>query len=246
MKNKTKTTLITLVTSFTIIFPLSTFTTLKIMKNMLQKNNTKLSNENKYVIPKNQDITILLTICESFPQTAEIYILLKLSAHDDQIIIGELPKKLKLKHKEKYEELEKLYEFGGINLAKQTLENQLNIEINNTIKLDHNAINGIMNELGGFKIQQNNIQKIIYGKTFYNYLYENPIKTLVQLKNNFNKKTNLNKFFVTLSNLSQTDISIYDFEIRKNGLKKLINSKDIKLTLLKKEQNIAKYKKILS
>lgn len=244
MTNKTKITLITLIISFTITFPVSTIATLKIMKSTPQKSNVKQLN--KYTIPKTQDITILITICENFSKTAEIYIIIKFSAHDNEITIGELPKKLKLKHEKSNQEIEKIYEFGGINLIKQTLENHLNIEINNTIKLDHNAIDGITNELGGFKLQQNNEQKIIHGKTLYNYFYQSPIKALLQLKNNFNKQTNLNKFFITLTNLSQTDISVYDFEIRKNGFKNLIRNKNIKTTLLANELDIMKYKQIFN
>ena len=114
----------------------------------------------------------------------------------------------------------------------------MNIDIDKIIKLDYNAISTIINQLGGIKIPLKSIKddkknyKILTNEEHNKILNKDPIKLLLLLKNNFNKKTNLSSLFATISNLSSTDISIYDFESRKKGFENMIKENKTNINIV--------------
>lgn len=261
MKKNIKTTLLSLIISFTILFPISSFTIIKILENNPNRiKNTMAISKTKFNIPKEQEITILLVISPTFENqnkknpypndtklkgTEEKYFIIKISACKNQIIALNIPKNFVTIAQTndgipiEKGTLEKIYHSNGITQLKNSIENILGIEIDRTIRIDYNGISGIINHIGGIKIAKNlkneNQYKTINNEEFIKRLEENPIDALSLLKENLNKKNNLNNIFISLSNLAYTDITIYDFESRKMGFEKMSESQNTKLILPKLE-----------
>lgn len=219
----------------------------------------------KYNIPKKQDITILFILEPNIDEnyntsneennkknlypnnstkgTEEKYVILKISAHDNYITLADFPKNFKTiaQTNEGFplEEgtLEKIYKKYGSYQLKNTIESNMKIEIDKIIKLDYNSINTIINQLGGIKILMKNTKKnkILTTKEQQKIIEKDPIKFFLLLKNNFNNKTNLSSLFASISNLSSTDISIYDFESRKKGFENMIKERNNKINIIKIE-----------
>ena len=176
--------------------------------------------------------------------TEEKYIIFKISAHDNYITLANFPKNFKTiaQTNEGFpleeETLDKIYKKYGSYQLKNTIENNMKIEIDKIIKIDYNSISSVINQLGGIKIAMNdkknkkNYYKIITTEEQQKILKKDPIKIFLLLKNNFNNKTNLSNFFATISNLSSTDITIYDFESRKKGFEKMIKENDSKINIV--------------
>lgn len=176
--------------------------------------------------------------------TEEKYIILKISAHDNYITLANFPKNFKTVAQTnegfpiKEGTLEKIHKKCGTYCLKNAIENNMNIEIDKIIKLDYNAISTIINQLGGIKILLKNTKdykknyKILTNEEHKKILNKDPIKLFLLLKNNLNKKTNLSRLFATISNLSSTDISIYDFESRKKGFENMINENKTNINIV--------------
>lgn len=177
----------------------------------------------------------------------EKYIIIKISPHDDMISITDIPKNI-LTIAQTNEgtpllkgTLEEIYETYGMNFLKNSIENLTHINIGKILKIDKTAIEYIINILGGIKVLSKNkeIYNIIEINKFLEILDKNPKQALQLLKYNFNEKTNLDSFFINLSNMSTTDISIHDFQCRKKGFEKMIKNKTTKIinTNIKTEKN---------
>ena len=260
MLKKFKLTLISLITSFTILFPISTYITI----NVLQNNPNKIKAVNKkeeYIISKKQDITVLLileknkenvkpkkkhninkeeilyniekNIYSEEDPVEEKYLILTISPHDNKICLTNIPTAIKTVAQTNEGTpiiegtLKEIRRYSGVNFLKSSIENLTKIDIDKIIKLDENAIDSVLNNLGGVKIlskNKNNFE-ILDSKEFTDILYKNPKFAFSLLKNNFNNKTNINSFFATLSNVSYTDISIYDFQCRTKGFEKLMEER---------------------
>ncbi len=257
MKQNIKTTLLSLVITFTILFPITSFTTIKILENNPNKiKNNMIINKTKYNIPKEQELTILLVVLPTFEiqnkknpypnnknskGTEEKYFVIKISAHKNRIILLNIPKNFKTIAQSNdgtpmiKGTLEKIYNSNGITQLKNSIENILSIEIDKTIRVDYNAISGIINHIGGIKIIENKKNekkyKTISNENFIKILNKTPINALLLLKENLNKKNNLDNLFISLSNLAYSDITVYDFESKKTGFEKMIESKNTKLIL---------------
>ena len=260
MLKKFKLTLISLITSFRILFPISTYITI----NVLQNNPNKIKAVNKkeeYIISKKQDITVLLileknkenvkpkkkhninkeeilyniekNIYSEEDPVEEKYLILTISPHDNKICLTNIPTAIKTVAQTNEGTpiiegtLKEIRRYSGVNFLKSSIENLTKIDIDKIIKLDENAIDSVLNNLGGVKIlskNKNNFE-ILDSKEFTDILYKNPKFAFSLLKNNFNNKTNINSFFATLSNVSYTDISIYDFQCRTKGFEKLMEER---------------------
>lgn len=261
MKQSFKLALISLIISFTLLFPLSIFLTFKIVKSESKKNKTTQVNKIKYNIPKSQDITLLILITPSFKEEKNLenfkflkdknnshsakstqqnnlkdkYIVLKISAHSNKITILEISKKIKtiVQTNEGFPiaegTLENIYQTAGMYYLKKAIEQKTKMDINNTLRMDYNSIYGFINQIGGIKITKDKKTKILKYEKFIKILEKNPTKAISLIKNSLNNKTNLTNVFVSLSNLSLTDITINEFESRKEGIKKLITEKNCKL-----------------
>ncbi len=257
--------IISLISTFTILFPISIFTTNNLLKN--NPNKINLIHKTKYIIPKEQDITVLLIISKNLNNDKDIenqilndkkklrlmhnhknsaeqkYIIMKISAHDKTITLAEIPSNFKTIAQTqegipmKEGTLEEIQYSNGINVLKNTIENTLGIDINNTIKLDYSAISGIVNNLGGIKIKNKNSKNkdeylTIETKDYVKILKNSPTKAIPLLKNSLDKKTKLNDLFALLSSLSYTDLTIHDLENRKKGFEQMVEEKDTKLKIV--------------
>lgn len=252
MKQSFKLALTSLLISFTILFPISIFLTFKIVNDESKK--AKKTSKITYNIPKSQDITVLILTTPSFKEENEStkddfyfknynqqnnlknkYIVLKISAHSNKIKILEISNKLKtvVQTNEGFPiaqgTLENIYQTAGIYYLKKAIEQKAKMDINNTIRMDYNSIYAVINQIGGIKIKKDNQTKILKYEKFIKILEKDPIKGILLMKNSFNNKTNLTNVFVSLSNLSLTDITINEFESRKEGFKKLIKERGCKV-----------------
>ena len=269
--------ILSLITSFTILFPISSYIAINLLENNPDKIKTENKNpELKYAITKKQDITILLIISDDKmnldednvlkqkdnnnnyymsekKDVREKFLVLKISPYDHKICLTDIPKDLTSVCQTNEGtpifngNLEEIYNFGGANFLKNTIENLTRIEINNIIKINKNAIDTITSTLGGIKSYPKNktYYKIVSNEEFYKKLKENPKDAITQLKNNFNTKTNLSNFFSNLSNLSYTDITLYDFKNRKKAFEEMLEKQRVNFMYINIEtQEKNKIKKI--
>ena len=244
MKLKLKTFFIAFIITFITLFSLSIFISATIVKTR-----TRQSEKNKpqfeFIIPKKQNLNILLTVYENQKQSAKIFEIIKISAHENSITLSSIPENTTTVALTKFGTLTELYSLGGINYAKEAIENLTSIEIDRTIELSKEAVIEIINNLGGFKIpceknDKNNVSqikdnedyKILDGKQFYNNFKSDPSITLTNLNLTLHKTKNLNQLFTLIQNRGKTNISKYDFEIRKKGFEQMINKNNTTIHVL--------------
>ena len=238
MLKNLKLTLISLIASFTFLFPVSTFLIVHILRN--NPNQIKAKDQNlkqQYIISKKQDITILLIISSE----KEKYLIIKISPHDNIILMTDIPNNFRTIAQTNEgtpileDTLKEIHKICGINFLKNSIESLTQINIDKILKIDQNAVDTILKTIGEVKILSKDKQtyNILKTKKFYQILNEEPKNAFYLLKNNFNKKTNLDRFFATLSNSCTHDITINDFQSRKKGFEKMIEEKNTKIIDLK-------------
>lgn len=243
MRENFKITFLSLIISFTTMLPISAFTAIKLMKSKQSPTNQNKKKSDfeysdfEYIIPKKEDLNLLISVTDKFPNPAKVYILTKISAHDNSINIANIPKNLEATVNKTKGTIEKLHYIGGIDYAKQAIENVTKTEIDRTIELDSNSVSGICESLGGIKVEDGKKAEkkftILSGEEFYKKIIKSPIESITAIKNCLDINTNLSNLYITIANLGKTDISIYDFEKRKKGFEKLIEKKDATIKILK-------------
>lgn len=185
-----------------------------------------------FIIPKQQDVNIFLTVCQQEPDPADIYVLIKISACEDSVSLASIPKTLRTVVNTKIGQIQELYDWGGVNCAKQAVENLMDIEIDRTIQAQDDEIIEIVDSVGGVRFDDG---KIVYGEDYCKILRQDPIKAIVALKNFFDSESDLSRFFSSVSGFCSTTFSQYDFDIRKTGFDQMAKKKASKLFLPKLE-----------
>lgn len=195
--------------------------------------------EFNFIIPHEQDINLLVTVCYEKPEPADVYILLKISACDNQVCIANIPKNIVTIVDTKRGNLQELFDWGGINCVKEAIENIADVEIDRTIQLDDDGVNEIMQYLKKNNIDNNlNYQDFSEAQFrtldhFCELLRKDPVNTIIFLNNYFNSNLDLSDFFDELCRVANISISNYDFESRKMGFKQMILNSNCDLVLPK-------------
>lgn len=176
-----------------------------------------------FVIPNQQDINLLITVCEEKPKPADIYLLIKISACDNLVCVANIPKTTYTMVDSKRGNLQELFDWGGINCVKEAIENITNIEIDRTIQIDDDGLKEIMQYVNKSNVDDSLAdEQFVDGDYFCEILRTDPIKTIAFLQNNFNLDMSLDDFFDEISIVCNTNITKYDFEIRKIGFQQMI------------------------
>lgn len=224
--------------SFMVFFPIGVF----LVIGFIQKNYKEAQPVNRFqfLIPKDYDINVLFVNCNQCEgrNVADIFLLFKISPHDNSVGVLSIPNRLKTAFQNKVLNLKEFFEYGGIVYVKKVLENLLNVQIDRTIQADDNAIKGAINCLGGLKLCSNEAgvlfdglpvvdgKKVVGGESFSKFLKIDPIKAFLLLKNAFDEPANLVRFFVYFANMFMSNFTAYDFEIRKKGFEEMILKKN--------------------
>ena len=159
-------------------------------------------------------------------QLKNIFLIFKISAHDNKIVLLNVNKNFKTIAQTtngtilEKGSLEKIFHIAGSEFLKNTIENTIDIKIDRIIKISSDELIDIINFLGGLKLNNKNI--IEKKEKIQELIFLDPIKVFLNLKENFNNRTNLSNFFAFLSNAASTDITINDFESRKKGFELMI------------------------
>lgn len=185
-----------------------------------------------FLVPKQQDVNIFLTVCQQKPDPADIYVLIKISACDDSVSLASIPKTLRTVVNTKIGQIQELYDWGGVNFAKQAVENLMDIEVDRTIQAQDDEIIEIVDSVGGVRFDDG---KIVYGEDYCKILRQDPVKSIVALKNCFDSEADLSRFFSSVFSFCSTTFSQYDFDIRKTGFEQMAKKKASKLFLPKLE-----------
>lgn len=193
--------------------------------------------EFNFIIPHEQDINLLITVCYEKPKPADVYILLKISACDNQVCIANIPKNIVTVVDTKRGNLQELFDWGGINCVKEAIENIADVEIDRTIQLDDDGVNEIIQYLKKNSIDNNlnyedfSEEQLTILDHFCELLRKDPVNSMVFLNNYFNFNLDLSEFFDELSSVGDISISNYDFEIREMGFKQMIFNSNCELIL---------------
>lgn len=102
-----------------------------------------------YQPTKEEDLTILITVTELKSEPADIFCLARISPHDNSVSLAILPKETISTIGSKVGTLEELYDYGGINGAKEAVENLFFIDIDRTIQFDNQGLAAVIDYLGG-------------------------------------------------------------------------------------------------
>ncbi len=204
-----------------------------------------------FIIPHEQDINLLITVCDEKPNPADIYILLRVSACDNIVCITNIPKTTYTMVDFKRGNLQELFDWGGINCVKEAIENITDIEIDRTIQLDNDDLKEIIQYLSEINIDNDLIDekfpeaKFVDGDCFCELLRKDPVNSMVSLKNYFNPNLDLSGFFDEMDSVCNMSVSKYDFEIRKMGFQQMIFDSNCGLVLPSVEfENIHGYDRL--
>lgn len=204
-----------------------------------------------FVIPHEQDINLLITVCDEKPKPADVYILLKISACDNVVGITNIPNTTYTMVDFKRGNLQELFDWGGINCVKEAIENITDIEIDRTIQLDNDDLKEIIQYLNEINIDNDltnekfSEAKFVDGDCFCELLRKDPVNSMVSLKNYFNPNLDLFGFFDEMDSVCNMSVSKYDFEIRKMGFQQMVFNSNCWLVLLSVEfENIHGYDRL--
>ncbi len=103
---------------------------------------------------KNVDKNVLILGIDSRkgePSRSDVIILLNIKENNVNIISIPRDSKISLKNKDDVK-INSSYVYGGIDLSKKTIENLLDVKIDNYIVLNFNAIKNGVNVIGGFSV----------------------------------------------------------------------------------------------
>ncbi len=204
-----------------------------------------------FIIPHEQDINLLIAVCDEKPKSADVYILIKISACDNVVGIANIPKTTHTMVDFKRGNLQELFDWGGINCVKEAIQTITDIEIDRTIQLDNDDLKEIIQYLNEINIDNHltdekfSEAKFLNGDCFCELLRKDPVNAIVSLKNYFNPNLDLSDFFDEMNSICNMSVSKYDFEIRKMGFKQMIVSSNCRLVLPKvKLENIHGYDRL--
>ena len=232
MRFDLKTFFIAFSISFVIFFSTALFFSIEHIINANDQMCSSTEPSTEFIISKQQDINIFLTVCQQKPAPADIYILIKISACDDLVSLVSIPKTAKTFANTKCGQLQELFDWGGVNCAKEAVENFMDVEIDRTVQAQNDEIVEIIDDMGGVRVDDG---KIIYGEDYCEFLRQNPVAAIVALKTSFASKADLSKFFSDTAKLCSTTFSQYDFEIRESGFEQMLRRKSSQLFLPKLE-----------
>ncbi|MDE5600024.1 MAG: LCP family protein, partial [Oscillospiraceae bacterium] len=151
MSNNIKIAFVSFFISFVVLFPTSVFVAINFID--LSHDNAKQAEAKpEFIISKEQDMNMLLTVCRKNPEPADVYIIIKISAHDKLISIANLPSDTTTMVNTKQGSLKELFDWGGIDYVKLAVENLMDITIDRTVKADNYAIESIVDKLGGIEM----------------------------------------------------------------------------------------------
>ncbi len=232
--------------SFIILFPLGVFLILNFLDMSDENRGDVVSTNGKFqfLIPKTYDLNFIFVNFNELDgrNLIEALLLCKISAHNNSISLVEIPIYLKTIVQNKLDSLQGFFDYGGISFLNEAVQNLLGVKIDRTIQSTDESIQSAINCLGGLKVKfddpNTNLpikddSSVIGGEFFCKLLKQNPLKSFILLQYGFCETTNLDRFFAYFANMFKTNISAYDFEIRKKGFEQLINSKNVKLNLPK-------------
>lgn len=222
-----------------ILFPVCVFFVIN-NKHDFEVEARNVDSQFEFLIPKEHDLNVLFVDCNNCNgrNIAEVFVLFKISAHDNLISLISIPTNLKIAFNGRVLNLNDCFTKYDIDYVKKAFENFFDISIDRTIQADDTAVKGAINCLGGIKIDKNEKlnfnydfpvvgdKKIIGGDSFCEILKQNPAEAFKLLKFEFFNKYNLKRFYAYFSNMFKSNISIYDFEIRQRGFEKLIIKKN--------------------
>ena len=248
MELNLKTVFISFIMSFIVLLTLGLLFVFNFMSDSVIENKRAGLN---FIIPHEQDINLLITVCDEKPNSADVYILLKISACDNVVGMANIPKTTYTMVDFKRGNLQELFDWGGINCVKEAIENITDIEIDRTLQLDNDDLkeiiwylhkNNIDNDLADEKFSEANF---VDGDYFCELLRKDPVNSMVSLKKYFNSKLDLSDFFDETNSVFNMSVSKYDFEIRKMGFQQMIFNSNCGLVLPSVEfENIHGYDRL--
>lgn len=244
-----KVSLISFVFSFMFFFPVGVFFAIRFFYDF--NYNAKSVDKFQFLVPKEYDLNILFVNCSQNEDrnVADVFLLFKISAHDNSISLLSIPVNLKMVVQNRIFGLKDFFEVGGVKYAKKAIENFLTIQIDRTIVANDEAVKGAINYLHGLKLDLNDENnkfftkklpvvgkdRVIGGDYFCEILKKDPVKAFLLLKYMFVNSANLVKFFAYFANMFISNVTAYDFKIRKNSFENMILKKNATVILPKLE-----------
>lgn len=199
-----------------------------------------------YQVPKQQDLTVLLTESSRRGKAAELFVLLRISACDNCVCACHFPKDTKTVVGSKAGTLSELFDWGGIDAAKKAVENLTFLTIDKTISADDQAIAEMVDELGGLEmtldvsvdakgIHLEPGRQFLDGARYCAVLKQIPEQAIEALGGCFTEKTDLEGLYAIMAQQTQTDLTAYDLTLREDGWKQMMQQHTAQYTVFEPE-----------
>ncbi len=149
MNQNVRTCFLSFFLTFLLLFPCSMIITNLIVQNSEPNTSEQVNETMNYQPTKEEDLTILITVTPGRPEPADVFCLLRISPHDNSVSLSLLPNELTSTLGSKMGTLEELYDYGGIDGAREAVENLFFIEIDRTVQFDNEGLSAVIDYLGG-------------------------------------------------------------------------------------------------
>ncbi len=235
-----------------------------------------VAGELQYQPVSEDNITILLMCCEDDTKSPYSYTLLRFYPEGRVIRLVPLPKELEATVNIKTGTLLELYEYGGVQMVCDGVENVFFIEVDRYLKCNEAALSDFIDQIGGIEYEvertvefqkQGSEEKsrlvkgvqLLGGKKVIDYFYS-PLVTELSGEKQLEKRAEFLKIgleqrfsegilsrtdelFGFLTNSMQTNLTNYDYTIRKEAIRLMGRIETQKVVCLEVEGNYYTEKK---
>lgn len=240
--------------SFVIIFSLGAILFSYLMNDQykaLESSSAPHVTEN-YSIQEDEEMNILIAMSETREAVADRFLLLNIDPIDRMVIVTGIPNNAQATVNIKTGTISELYDYGGAPMAVRAVQNLFFITIDRYIRVDNESLAQIVDMFGGveYEVEQPAVyqsptgstvevetgRQLLDGRRFAAMLRNRELDTLEQVNTaarlssalfeqrmgGLSKK--LDSFYREMVNLTDTNLSSFDYEYRKHGLTALMES----------------------
>lgn len=204
----------------------------------------------QYIYPttEEEDITLLFTLSRRRGETADHFLLMKLSPVDNAVICTQMPEKMKATVNITTGTLSELYDYGGAEMVIRAVENVFSLKVDRYVRLDDAALIQVVDKLGGMEYQveeeyrytdADGLEMVVQpgrqwidGRRFLTMIRSGKVDAgmltaqLMAQQWGQGLAQRLDSCFQTLVNLADSNINVLDYEYRKESFLQMLEQEN--------------------
>lgn len=217
-----------------------------------QPDSTDSQNEPQviYAASKDEDLTVLLVVCEKRGGDAENFALVKISPNGNYISVAQMPSEsMKFSTGNYGGTLKEIYDYGSTNYVITAISREFSISVNRYIKTDHSSLAALVDYLGGMSYTP--LQQVDYTYDEDNVMTIMPVTQMIDgrrfaalsqcedfgnllsvlISQRFTESLSAQGFFNTIVNETDTNCTSLDYKYRELGWEQMLSDSDFELRL---------------